>query len=232
MEMIGKLSHRRTAEANETFDIPSHWDQTSVKFSHARIRDYLKTEGDPSKRRHNCSVVPEDLNVSRVSIVTTCIKILNRDILYKYPLRSLEEHVKINWTKHLGEVNYPRFSRRTAMDLARLLSKTFHNGQGVLEMSQGVFGDFIKTWFSTSEYSSLVRKITAEHVEDLDECQREWAISVKDSTQGLFKPLVAVCASKWLTKTGWDDMAYLHKSESEVLIMYAFSTLVSLSRIE
>ena len=118
------------------------------------------------------------------------------------------------------------------MDLARRLSTRFHNGQGVLEMTYEVSSEFIETWFGMSNYSSLVRKIIAEHVEDLEEYQRNWALSVKESTPILFKPLIAACAKKWLTKTGWDDVAYLDKSEPEILIMYAFSTLVSLSRIQ
>ena len=99
-------------------------------------------------------------------------------------------------------------------------------------MTYGVSDEFIETWFGMSNYSSLVRKIIAEYVEDLEECQRNWALSVKESTQALFKPLIAACAKKWLTKTGWDDVAYLDKSEEEVRIMYAYSTLVSFLKPE
>ena len=45
--------------------IPSHWYQTTVTFAHARIRDYLTIEGNPSMRRWNdCTVVPSELNLT------------------------------------------------------------------------------------------------------------------------------------------------------------------------
>ncbi|KAL6716248.1 hypothetical protein ACLMJK_005814 [Lecanora helva] len=150
-------------EAEEqTFDIPLHWHETTVTFSHARIRDYPK----------------------------------NR-----------------------------RIPKTAAVTLARQLSALFYSGEGLLRTSFRARNEFIETWFSVSKYSSLVRKIIGDYAEDVDEDQKEWAVGAAKSARTLFQPLRAACARTWLTKTGWDDPAYLDKSEKEVWIMFAFSTL-------
>ena len=98
----------------------------------------------------------------------------------------------------------------------------------VLELSLEVGYEFVETWFSTRTYSSLVRRIITEHLDALDGPERDWASSVAKSARGLFQPLITACAHKWLTKKGWNDTAYLDKSEPEFCIMYAFSLLVSI----
>ena len=108
---------------------------------------------------------------------------------------------------------------------ATTLSKMFYNGTFLLNSAEEVWNEFIETWFCTSRYSSLVRKIITDNITELDGDERIWASSLNDSARNLFRPLVAACAKKWLTKTGWDDEGYLNKSERQVWILYAFSTL-------
>lgn len=216
----------------DTVGIPSHWYQTTVTFAHARIREYLTIEGNPSTRRWNdCTVVPADLNLTRLSIVHNLLDVLSTDIAHEYSVPSLKTYARTFWVKHLEELDFARIDKPDAVKLARKLLGVFQNGQKMLEMlesSMQVGYEFVETWFSTSTYSSLVRRTITEHLDALDGREQDWASSVAKSARGLFRPLITACAHKWLTKNGWDDTAYLDKSEPEVCVMYAFSLLVSI----
>lgn len=216
-------------EIDETaFKMPSRWYQTTVTFSHARIRDYLTTEMDPSTRRwHDCSTVPDNMNIRHLIIALAFIDVLRTGITDQYSVQTLETYAQKNWMKHLLEVDFTKVDKELGTKMAQMLSTLFHDGGALLASASGVWNSFIRTWFCTNEYSSLVRKIITEHISDLNENEPEWALLVKDSARALFQPLVTASARTWLTKTGWDDYAYLDKSEREVWILYAFSTLVS-----
>ena len=215
--------------------IPSHWYHTTVTFTHARIRDYLTIEGNPSIRRWNdCTVVPSDLNLTRLSIVHHLLDVLSTNIADEHSVPSLKKYARTSWVKHLEELDFARIDKPDAVRLARKLLGVFENGKRMLEMLElnlRVGYEFVETWFSTSTYSNLVRRIVTEHLDALDGRERDWASSVAKSARGLFQPLITACAHKWLTKKGWDDVAYLDKSQPEVCIMYAFSLLVSFQGI-
>ena len=214
--------------------IPNHWYQTTVTFAHARIRDYLTIEGNPLTRRwDDCAIVPADLNLIRLSIVHHLLDLLSTDIAEEHSLHSLKAYAKTFWVKHLEEIDFARIDRKEAGKLARELSRLFQNGQRMLEMfskEEHWFApgyQFVDTWFSTSRYSDLVRESITKHLETLDSQEQGWASSVTESARALFQPLITACVRKWLTKSGWDDIAYLDKSEAEVCVLYAISLLVS-----
>ena len=201
-------------EKEDGFNIPSHWHENTVTFSHARVRDYLKTEGDPSTRRwHHSPVVPNDLNKARLVIVLACFQLLVTNIADTYDVQPLKFYAKTNWIKHLVEIDFSKIPRGAAVQLACQLSTLFYGGQGLLQTSFGASNEFIETWFTVSKYTSLIRKIIGDYAEDVDDDQREWALSAAKSARTLFQPLMVACARKWLTKEGWDDPAYLDKSE-------------------
>lgn len=222
------VNSRKQGTSEDIFKFPVHWNQATVSFSHARIRDYLTAEGDPLTRRwDDCSIIPENLNMKRFDIAMACLKVMKSETTDDYSVNSLKIYAKINWIKHLVEVDFGSISRPAAVQLAKDLASLFGNGQRLLQCSYDVENEFIQTWLSTSRFSSLVRKSISEHIDELDEGQRDWASSVKMSARALFQPLNVACARKWLTKTGWDDPGYLDKSELQVWIMYAYSKLVS-----
>ena len=209
--------------------IPSHWYQTTVKFSHARIRDYLTIEGNPSTRRwHDCAVVPADLNLTRLSIVNHLLNVLSTDIADQHCVHSLKTYAIFFWAKHLEGLDFAGINDEDAVQLVINLLEIFQNGHAMLEMSSEMGYEFVETWFCTNRYSNLVRRIITKHLDSLDGREQEWALSLTKSARRLFQPLITACAHKWLTKKGWDDIAYLDKSEPEVNIMYAFSSLVSI----
>ena len=239
-EEVDSLSEKNVSTGSgvnqeDTNGIPNHWYQTTVTFAHARIRDYLTIEGNPLTRRwDDCAIVPADLNLTRLSVVYHLLNLLSTDIAEEHSVHSLKAYAKTFWVKHLEEIDFTRIDEPEARKLARKLSKLFQSGQRMLEMfsreehwfTPGY--QFVDTWFSTSKYSGLVREIITKHVETLDGQEQGWASSVTKSARALFQPLITACARKWLTKSGWDDIAYLDKSEPEVCVMYAFSLLVSI----
>ena len=213
---------------DDVFDIPTRWYQTTVTFSHARIRDYLTTECNPSTRRwHDCSIIPQNLNAVRLSVVFTCLRILLSDENDHYFVYSLGTYAKLNWIKHLVDIDFDTIPSSDAVQLVRRLSIIFRDGEALLEASVDITNDFIATWFCTEKYTKFVRDIVREQLPHLDEDEKDWALSITQSARTLFMPFIAACAKRWLTKKGWDDAAYLNKSECEVSMMYAFSLLVS-----
>lgn len=228
-----RLSHGAAAIIKNkdlhTFEIPPRWHRTTVTFSHARIRDYLAKEGDPETRRwHDNSMVPA-LNSVRPSVFLACVQVLFSENTEKYEDDILKQYAKEYWIKHLIDIDFSKLARPVAVEVARNLSASFIDGLGLLKTSYGAEENFTKTWFRTSKSSSTVRKIIGDFAEDLDGGQREWALSAAKSTGSLFQPMVEACAFKWLTKTGWDDKAYLDKTQPEVLMLLECSSLVSIA---
>ena len=215
-------------DEQEVFNIPPHWHRNTVTFSHARIRDYLNTEGNPSTRRwHDTSVVPDNLTEARLEIVLACLHLLVTNIADIYGVPSLQFYAKINWVKHLVEIDFSKIPKEAAIQLARQVSTLFYKGQGLLQTSFGACNHFIQTWLTIDYYSNRVRHIISYYYEDIEEEQKEWAYPAARSARTLLQPLMAACARKWLTKRGWDDPAYLEKSPNEVWILYACSKVVS-----
>jgi len=167
------------------------------------------------------------MNIKNLFILIACIQILCTDIAAKYSVDSLKDYAKKNWMRHLLEVDFTTIDKNLGIRAAQMLSSLFYDGKSLLETSFDIRNSFILTWFCSNKYSGIVRSIITEHISDINETQREWASQLKNSARVLFQPLITACASRWLTKKGWDDAAYLNKSESEVWIMYAFKTLVS-----
>lgn len=134
------------------------------------------------------------------------------------------------------EVNFAKVERMHAVHVARMLSGIFYRGELLLQTSFGLPNLFLQTWFGSNKYSSLIRRIISDYAHEFHESEsqwplganeRQWALEVGTSARTLFRPLIKACASTWLTKTGWDDEAYLDMSFSEVWIIYAFITMVS-----
>ena len=219
---------RIARDCGDAFEIPVHWNEITVTFSHARIRDFLTIEGDPATRRwYDCPVVPRDFNTSRLDITLVMLRVLNTDIADDYSVPSLKSYAKKYWMKPLLGVDFARIDSQSRVQLARALASLFHDGRRFMYTSYSLCRDFIRTWFGTRRYSDIVRKLIIDQLEDLEESQKQWASSLHESAQELFRPLMAACARKWLTKDGWHDPEYLDKPEDEVRIMYAYTRLVS-----
>lgn len=88
-----KVTH--TAGGDGSFKIPIRWHNSTVTFSHARIRDCLATEGEPSTRRWNdCQVVLQDLNMAHLRCAEACMTEMLGYTTDPYHVPSFREYVK------------------------------------------------------------------------------------------------------------------------------------------
>lgn len=201
---------------------------TTVGFSHARIRDYLVSEGTPSTRRfHDCKVGIENLNLAHFHIALTCLRILSSSTAKNYETWSLSHYAGKYFMFHLAEVDLKDISQKEINEMARHLYTLFNRGSLLLESSYGIPNDFIHTWFGTKKYSVIVRECLSQGHDEFSAEEQTWVNSAMSSARELFRPMALSCVTTWLIKSGWDDEAYLDKSELEVWILYAYDALVS-----
>ena len=222
----------------DDLEIPSDWYESTVAFSHARIREYLLAEGNPSTRKRPiCTVVPADLNLTQLSIFNDLYQALSGEVPVKHSTSSLKQYAQIYWYKHLVDIDFDKLSKEETVRVARMLLSLFRNGSKMLDICSENFdasnvstlvrSEFVTAWFGTDRYSSIVRNLLQDSIDDLEETDREWAISAGNSARNLFQPLIAACARRWLAKGSWDDANYLLYDDENAWLIYMYSTLVS-----
>lgn len=201
---------------------------TTVSFSHARIRDYLVSEGTPSKRRfYDCKVGIENLNSAHFRIALACLRILSSSTAQNYDAWSLSHYAGTYFMVHLAEVDLTDIGQKERNQMARHLYVLFQGGSLLLESSYGIRFHFIQTWLGTKRYSDIVRECLSQGHAEFSTEEQIWVNGAISSARELFRTMALSCAKKWLMKSGWDDDAYLDKSEMEVWILCAYDSLVS-----
>ncbi|OQN99698.1 hypothetical protein B0A48_14468 [Cryoendolithus antarcticus] len=217
---------RTTEDTMQDDTVLQDWRSNVVTFAHARVRDFLTVEFNPVKRRwSDCAILAHDMNDSKLRIVKACIDILCTDIATSNGLEELVSYAQGNWARHLLEVEFGEADRGLSISLARTLAAFFNDGVALLKSSYGYLDHFVATWFQTNEYSRVARKLISQNIAHLDDPYREWAGRVSLSTPALFECLTKECSRRWLTKTGYEDAAYLSKSQTESWLLYAFNSL-------
>jgi hypothetical protein len=207
--------------------IADSWRTSVVTFTHARVQELLIQEYNPKTRKmKDCALFSHDMNESKVRIVEACVQILATDIADQYDMVGLIYYARYNWPRHLADIDFGEVGSPLAVKLACTVARLFVDGESLVYSSYGHLNDFTATWFESPKYIEVVRRLISDHVEYLEEHQQEWASRVRASTRALFEGMVAVCSKIWLTKTGFDDPAYLDKSEKESWLLYAFNSLV------
>ena len=174
------LIHSGSQKQEDGFStLPAHWSNTTMAFSHARIRDYLRTEGgqDPNRPRRwkDDNVVSNDLNTTTLLFAIALFRIMRSNLASQYEIESLETYANLNSIKKFAEVDFTKTSRDAAVQAARLLAGFFSDGDFLLKRTLRMTSEFIQTWFGTDRYSKLVRKIIGKQLADLDEKDRPWA---------------------------------------------------------
>lgn len=201
---------------------------TTVSFSHARIRDYLVSEGIPNtKRFYDCTVGIENLNTAHFRMALTCVRILCSSTAKDYDTGSLGLYAGTYFMFHLAEVDLTSILQKEKNEMARHLYILFSGEFLLLESSDGNVDHFIRNWFGTQRYSDIVRGLLSQGHDEFSTEEQDWVDGAISSARELFRPMALSCAKRWLIKTGWDDEAYLDKSEQEVRILYAYDALVS-----
>ena len=203
--------------------IPADWNLAKVSFSHASLRDFLSSQGD---HQIPCPIIPT--NINWLQFVLLSLQVLESDILDTYLVNTLKTYATNHWFLHLDEIDMGRVNRSDVMPLAQKLSSLFSDGRKLLDSIIGSAKDFVQLWFCQDRFSSLVRSIITDHLDDIDKRYHDWAVSLLRDPRALFRPLVWACSEKWLKKTGWAHVKFEQdfSFQREVWILYAFSKAV------
>ena len=218
--------------------IDPQWSRFAVGFSHTSIRDYLEQETTAStKRWHDSSISGDQWNMAHLSVASACIRLLSDKIHMSSNSLSLEKYAKLFFMKHLNLMELSTVGSFSISYDIGVITDLFYDGLALLETSFNNADDaetditkhFVRTWFGYSRSSRKIRELLSWNEKDssnLEDEKEKWVRSAIRSSRALFEPLILACLRKWLTKRDWDDDEYLDKSEHQVWIIWAFSTLV------
>ena len=220
-------------------DLKSRWSSITVNFSHASIGEYLTEEASATTRQwHNCSLIVEDPNVANLHLAYVCVRILTGDVAESWNVSSLDDYAKRYYMRHLVRVDYAKISVSEHVEELIAIAELFYDSTLLLKSCEDYHDGylaseyqrtdyFVKSWLMTSEYSGKVRQLLGLIAGHLTGERRLWADRAVRSARALFEPLSLECQRRWLTKTGWDDSAYLDRSLRFVGILFAYHSLVS-----
>lgn len=217
-----------------------------ISFSHKRIKDYLVQEGGPDAiflpPEYPKMPIGIDVNESELELALTCLAILLDDITADEGQLNLLLYSAENFMKHIAAVNRSKISDENKLKLLNYLTILLHDERGINKLLEATVGSdewyedrrknvFYHTWFATNEFSKAIREFFAE-VESLDHAnftaeQIEWMRLSASSAKEFYKPLAMISSKIWLTKQGYDDEAYLDKSQLYVWVLHGYFALVS-----
>ena len=208
--------------------------KTRITFSHLQFREFLVLK----KNRE-----PIDLDIdterSQLEITITCLELLefgfdvqmNSKYLIDYPCRFFVQHLEL--------VDPASINNEDRYKIVRGIYWLFHEDRGVksffnapVDSDSDMWDDYWTTWLATNTHTNSIRtwlSYAEKMTERFDETTISWMKVASKSTRELVQPWVKTLASIWLTKTGFDDDAYMDKSERLVWLMHGLTSLVSLS---
>lgn len=222
-------SFRRTSSAlRHSKDLPKHWYRTTVTFSHAKIRDYLKQEGNPSTRKWSDSqVVPSNLNTFKVRMVGVLLDLVTTPLAQRFDLTALKQYAADNCVTPLLEVDLKMIPHDLCSQTGAKLARCFFDGDRMYDDNAGRWHFFTDTWVLSNRKSSVVCQLIHQGIPSLQGEIRSWAVRASGSAKDLLSPTMAACFRRWLTKKGWDDVSHFYKCESETWLLLAYEFLVS-----
>ncbi|OBT61186.1 hypothetical protein VE03_09431 [Pseudogymnoascus sp. 23342-1-I1] len=213
-----------------------------LSFSHKRIKDYLVQEGGSNP----VFVPPEfpkmpigiDLNESELDLALTCLSILVDGITEDEGEFGLTQYATENFMKHIGGIDRTKISQESKLKLQEQITKLFCDDIGLGKLLAPTFGEdkktfeyrnknvFYHTWISTNEYSKVLCECLGE-IDNVDTnnftaCQLEWMKLSVSSVKEFYKPLMIALSKMWLSKSGFDDIGYLDKSQLHVLVLHGY----------
>ncbi|KIW76292.1 hypothetical protein Z517_11038 [Fonsecaea pedrosoi CBS 271.37] len=212
---------------NGIFD---EWHRSTVTFTHARIRDYLVQEGNPStKKWHDCRVVPGHLDEFRMQMVQALLDLAMKTTAQKYGVHLLKQYAADNCVSHLLEIDISAMPRDLCGQVGARLASLCFDGKMFYHLQNGMWQSTIDSWLLDRKKTDTVRALIAMGIDylSLETPEiRPWAIQAIDSARVLLQPLIKECARLWLAKRAWDDMDWFNKCEGEtwVLVAYEFLT--------
>ena len=205
--------------------------RTVITFSHQQFRDFLV----PQQER-----APMDLDIdnkrSPIDIAITCFDILRLGHSERQESRYLADYPSRNFIHHLESINNAYVNVEDRRRIIEGLYWIFHELAGVRSLifappdsDSPAWDEYWTTWVAVDNHTKAVRS-WFEQIDSVpdafDEEAVAWMKAAAVSTKQLLQPWVENLARIWLEKTGFDDPAYMDKSERVVWLMHGLLSLV------
>ncbi|KAL8951462.1 MAG: hypothetical protein Q9222_002563 [Ikaeria aurantiellina] len=118
----------------------------------------------------------------------------------------------------------------------------FHEDRGArsffnapVDSESELWDEYWLMWLATNTHTNSIREwltVGAEMSDRFDGPTLSWMVAASKSAKVLIEPWVQTLAKVWLTKTGFDNEAYMDKSERIVWMMHGLTSLDEDGNIE
>lgn len=194
-------------DLNPSESFESDFGTTSVKFSHASIRDYLVQEGRPKTRKYSKIKVSIDMARAEQHIATTCLSVLcSSGFKTDEEVASLVKYAADHFLEHLILLDKATMSQEDKQMVLRPLFQLFSDDliiKAWLNNVSNVNGTLIQMLLVNTKFSARVR----EWFGDIDAFgdsftpeERAAMQKMAKSDKEILRPLARYCALMWLTE--------------------------------
>jgi hypothetical protein len=211
-----------------------HFWTIDVRYTHASIRDFLMTDGDPELSVYSSNTgIGIKTQTAQMHLASICIQtILDWDVAEKD--WSIITYSAQYFMDHLLSIEACRISKHDKQPLIRQLCQLFFNETGLRKLIMITEWDYNKAlhmWFETTHFSTSIRRNWLAHAQDdqFTPEEYEWLNKAANSRREFFLPLAVQASRMWLTKLGHDDMSYCDDRYQlyQVWIVHSYLSLVS-----
>jgi tetratricopeptide (TPR) repeat protein/Cdc6-like AAA superfamily ATPase len=181
---------------------------TTIQFSHASIRDYLRREGLTAD-----TGVGVEMNDAQQHIAKTCLSIIcDTEHNAKYHEPNLSAYAAANFITHLAVVDRSRVKIEDKRKIVQFLFSIFHDESTMAQWYRAIsirdFYSFVESCLINDQFSGPTRGWFEEqnchnHLSPEDQL---WAQKAAASGKEFFKPLAIFLAGRWLKVQEEDAM--------------------------
>ena len=205
--------------------------RTIITFSHQQFRDFLV-------QQHERAPMDLDIDIkqSQTDITMTCFDILRHGDAEQGDTRYLADYPSRNFVHHLESINSTVTAVEDKEKILKGLYWIFHELDGIQALVQAptdsdspAWDEYWSTWIAVDTYTKVIQKWFDQinHIHhSFDVEATAWMKAAALSRKQLFQLWIENLACIWLEKTGFDDEAYLDKSERVVWLMHGLISLV------
>lgn len=194
------LNERSDNEFDEEQGYQSKPASTTVEFSHASVRDYLRQEGMPAELG-----IGIEMKYTQLRIATICLSVIADDERWtRYGGLNLLNYAAPYFLQHLVQVDRSKLNNDDKQKILPRLYSFFHNESMMQRWYDSLAKQdretFITSWFANNGFAKEIRCWFKEKVY-LDSLSPEdcaWAEKAASSTKELLKPLAFFFARRWL----------------------------------
>lgn len=217
----------------ESFE--SDLETTSVKFSHASIRDYLVQEGKPETCKYSKIKIGIDMAQAEQHITATCLSVLcNRKVKTTDEVTSLVWYAADHFMEHLVRLNKATMSQEEKQTILRYLFLLFSDEsiiKALFHMVSDIDDILIQMWLKNTRFSTCVKEWFGEENASGDIFTSEERAAMKRMTKSdkeLFQPWAKHCASMWLIEKE-DEANMTWRVLDWIRFLHGYVSIVSLA---